>query len=162
MAKPAGSSKIYDLGEAREKIRNFCAYRERSQLEVREKLSSYGLIEAVVDELIVELINENFLNEERFARAFVRGKFQIKKWGRRKINSELYRHGLSDYIMRKAFAEIDEEHYLQTLAEIIQKKLKSLRGSNNFERRGKLASYAISRGFEPELVWDAVKQELPD
>src|SRR5690606_19696103 len=105
------SSKIYDLEEARNRIKAFCTYRERSQREAREKLTSYGLIPPVVDELLVELIQENFLNEERFAKAFVRGKFYIKKWGRNKIKNELYRHELSTYVLNRALEEIEDGAY---------------------------------------------------
>lgn len=149
--------KYVSLQEAREKIRAYCAYRERSQHEVRQKLYEYGLYTDVVNQLISELIQENFLNEERFARAFVRGKFSIKKWGRIKIKQALYPHQLSDYILRKAFAEIDEDQYLSTLEEVITKKSKQVKLKNEFQRNGKIAQYAISRGFEPELVWEVLK-----
>lgn len=149
--------KIYSLDEAREKLRAFCAYRERSQVEVREKLLGYGIIPDVAEELITELIQENFLNEERFARAYVRGKFNIKKWGRQKIKQGLYRHQLSDYVLRKAFEEIDDQKYIETLEALVDKKLRETRIRNEFQRNGKVAAYAISRGFEPDLVWEVVK-----
>ncbi len=151
-------SKIYDLNEAREKIAAFCAYRERSQVEVREKLFSYGLIPEVVDELIMELIQQNFLNEERFARAFVRGKFRIKKWGRQKIKSALYRHGLSVYVLQKAFEEIDDKAYDNTLNDLLEKKYRETRDLNVFRKKGRVARWLISRGFEPDIVWDKLKQ----
>jgi len=155
-------SKIYDLNEARDKISAYCAYRDRSQVEVREKLESYGLIPEAVDQIITELIQDKFLDEERFARSFVRGKFNIKKWGRLKISQALYPHQLSDYVKRKAFSEINEEQYLLTLAEVVSKKKKSARAPSLFQKRGKLAQYAISRGFEPELVWEEIYRQLPD
>lgn len=151
-------SKIYDLNEAREKIAAFCAYRERSQVEVREKLFSYGLIPEVVDELIMELIQQNFLNEERFARAFVRGKFRIKKWGRQKIRNALYRHGLSVYVLQKAFEEIDDKAYDNTLNDLLEKKYRETRDLNVFRKKGRVARWLISRGFEPDIVWDKLKQ----
>lgn len=149
--------KQYSIQEAREKIRAFCAYRERSQYEVRERLYEYGLYTDAVNQEISALIQENFLNEERFARAFVRGKFSIKKWGRVKIKQALYPHQLSDYILKKAFSEIDEEDYLQTLEQVIEKKAKTVKLKNEFERNGKIAQYVISRGFEPSLVWEIIK-----
>lgn len=151
------SKKNYSIQQAREKIRAFCAYRERSQYEVRNKLYEYGLYTDAVNEEISNLIQENFLNEERFARAFVRGKFSIKKWGRAKIKQALYPHQLSDYILKKAFSEIDEEDYLATLRQIIEKKSREVKLKNEFQRNGKIAQYAISRGFEPELVWEVIK-----
>lgn len=155
-------SKIYDLNEAREKISSYCAYRDRSQKEVREKLEAYGLIAEAVDQILTELIQDKFLDEERFARSFVRGKFNIKKWGRIKIEQALYPHHLSDYVKRKAFSEIDEEKYLHTLKEVVRKKAKYIKAPSLFQKRGKLAHYAISRGFEPDLVWEEVYRQLPD
>ncbi|WP_417613244.1 regulatory protein RecX [Owenweeksia hongkongensis] len=149
--------KQYSIQEAREKIRAFCAYRERSQYEVRERLYEYGLYTDAVNQEISSLIQENFLNEERFARAFVRGKFSIKKWGRVKIKQALYPHQLSDYILKKAFSEIEEDQYLKTLQEVIEKKAASVKIKNGFERNGKIAQYVISRGFEPSLVWEMIK-----
>lgn len=156
MMKPK-ANKIYDLEEAREKIRAFCLYRERSHKEVGDKLQSYGLIEDVVGELITELIQENYINEERFARSFVRGKFNQKKWGRQKIRQALYQHQLSDYVLRKAFAEIDEDHYLSTLKELLQKKEATLKDKNSYVRRRKLADYLIRKGYESDLVWDLIR-----
>ncbi len=157
MGPKAENRRIYNLDEAREKIRAYCAYQERSQVEVREKLYSYGLIPEVVDELLVELIQANFLNEERFAKAFVRGKFRAKKWGRRKIGEALYRHNLSDYVLKKAFAEIDEQEYDHTLDELLQKKYRETKDRNIFTRKGKVARWLISRGYESDLVWDKLR-----
>ncbi len=115
---PSQSGKIYDLNEAREKIRAYCLYRERSQKEVREKLLSYGLLPEITDELLTELIQERYLDEERFARAFVRGKYSIKRWGRIKIKQALYPHSLSEYVLRKAFEEIDPDKYYANLLHV--------------------------------------------
>ncbi|MDZ7848540.1 MAG: regulatory protein RecX [Owenweeksia sp.] len=125
--------KEYDLNEVRLKIRVYCSYRERSQTEVRDKLYGYGLIPLAVEELLTELIQENFLNEERFARAYVRGKFGIKKWGRQKIRQGLYRHHLSDYILEKAFSEIDDEIYEKALRDLIVKKKSKIKGMTDFK-----------------------------
>ena len=149
--------KIYDLKEAREKAKAYCAYRDRSQVEVREKLFSYGLLPVVIDEIIVELIQDKFIDEERFARSFVRGKFTIKHWGRNKIKQALYRHDLSPYIMQKSFEEIDEDAYEQTLMMLIEKKSRMILDKNSFRRNGKIAQWLISRGFESELVWEKLK-----
>ena len=151
------AEKIYDLDEARQKIRAYCVYRERSHKEVADKLHEYGLIEEVAGELISELIQENYLNEERFARSFVRGKFQQKKWGRQKIRQALYHHNLSDYILKQAFAEISEEDYQATLEGLFNKKEASLKDRNIYVRRRKLADYLIRKGYESELVWDLIR-----
>lgn len=152
------STKIYDLEIAKEKVQQFCAYRERSQKEVREKLESYGLIPEVVDELLMGLIQNNFVNEERYARAYVRGKFRIKKWGRNKIKQGLYFHKLSDYVLKKAFQEIDDEEYIKTLYQLKEKKLKLLKEKNPYLKNRKLAHWLISRGYESDLVWDAINE----
>ena len=155
---PDPQKKIYELDEAREKIRAFCDYRERSQVEAREKLFSYGLIPEVVDELLVELIQQDFLSEERFARAYVRGKFRIKKWGRQKIRTGLHRHGLSAYVLNKAFAEIDDKAYEETLDELLQAKYRDTRETNVFRKKGRVARWLISRGYEPDIVWDKLRE----
>lgn len=105
----------------------------------------------------MELIQGNFVNEERFARAFVRGKFRIKKWGRNKIKQALYPHKLSAYVLKKAFSEIDEQEYQRVLEEVIAKKASTVKLKNQFDRNGKIAQYAISRGFESDMVWELVK-----
>ncbi len=155
----APEPKRYSVAEAGEKIRHFCAYQERSQYQVRQRLYEYGIYTQDVNQIIVELIEENYLNEERFAKAFVRGKFNIKKWGRIKIKQALYPHKLSDYILKKAFAEIDEAEYLKTLKSVIEKKSREVKIKNDFERKGKIAHYAITRGFEPDMVWEIIKAD---
>jgi regulatory protein len=151
--------KIYDLDEAREKIQAYCAYQERSHREVEEKLRSYGLLEEASGMLLVELIQHNFLNEERFARAFVRGRFRIKQWGRNKIRQHLKHHRISEYALKKAFTEIDKEDYHQALETLAAKKWLATTLKDSFKRRGKVAQYLISRGFEPDLVWEVLKQD---
>ncbi len=153
--------KIYDLDEAREKIQAFCAYQERSQRQVEEKLTSYGLAEEARGQLLVELIQQNFLNEERFARAFVRGRFRIKKWGKNKIRQQLKHHRISAYIMRKAFSEIDETLYLETVRIQAQKKWEATPDKNAFRKKGKVAQYLITRGYESPLVWEVLHENYP-
>lgn len=154
--------KIYDLNEAREKIRAFCLYRERSQQEVATKLQQYGLIPEVRDSLISELIQERYLDEERFARAFVRGKYKIKKWGRYKIKQALYPHHLSDYILKKAFSEIEADQYYRNLCELAAKRWPITKGANEYQRKLKLRSYLGSRGYESDLVQEAIKETIGD
>jgi regulatory protein len=144
--------------QAQKKIEHFCAYRERSQVEVREKLYHYGLIPPEVEALVTGLIEGNFLNEERFAMAYVRGKFEQKKWGRVKIKQGLYPHKISDYLLRKAFKQISEIAYAEVLSEVVAKKYKTTKAPSAFNKKGKVAAYAISRGFEAELVWEEMKK----
>ena len=143
-----------ELKDVREKMAAFCVYRERSQREVRDKLRQFPLSSAEVESLISELIQHNFLNEERFARAYVRGKFYQKGWGRRKIKAGLRYHQLSDYLLRKAFQEIEGEDYREKLQQFLWKHRPSPRPARwTFQERGKLAQQAIRRGYESELVW---------
>ncbi len=156
--KHPSANKVYKLDEARERIRAYCVYRDRSHYEVAEKLREYGLIAEVADQLILELIQENYLSEERFARAFVRGKFNQKNWGRQKIRRALHIHQLSDYVLKKALSEIDEGEYLNTMEKLLQKKDRTLRESNAYIRKRKLAEYLIRKGYENELVWDLIRK----
>lgn len=150
--------KNYDKKSAFLKAQQYCAYQERSQQEVRNKLYDWGLHKDDVENVIVDLISENFLNEERFAIAFAGGKFRIKKWGKVKIRIELRKHHVSPYCINKALASIDLDEYIKTLKEIIAKKAKSITEKNPYKRNYKIATYAISRGFETDLVKEQVAE----
>jgi regulatory protein len=134
-----------------------CAYQERCQQEMRDKLYEWGLHSNEVENIIANLISDNFLNEERFAKAYAGGKFRIKKWGRIKIKIELKKRKISDYCIRKGMQEIDETDYQNTLKEILRKKLKENSKGKLQIRNYKAVQYAISRGFESDLVWDTIK-----
>ena len=135
------------------KMQQFCAIQERSHYEVRNKMLQMGVFEQEAEAIIAKLIEDNFLNEQRFATAFTGGKFRIKKWGRMKIKAELKAHRVSDYSIKIAFSELDETEYLKTLREVLEKKAKYVKSNSERERNFKLAQYAISRGFESELIW---------
>ena len=145
--------------EARQKIYRYCAYQERSHREVREKLYGYGLFRDEVDEILSHLITEGFLNEERFAKAFAGGKCRMQKWGRIKITHELEARGLTPNCIKSGLKEIDEQAYLVTLRELLNRKSDQSSEENAFVKRDKLARYAIQKGFEPELVWSMIKEE---
>lgn len=136
-----------------------CAYQERCQQEMRDKLYEWGLHSNEVENIIADLISTNFLNEERFAKAFAGGKFRIKKWGKVKIKIELKKRKISDYCIRKGLAEIDDKDYINTLKDVISKKLKENAKEKTQIRNYKAAQYAQSRGFEGDLIWDIIKQE---
>lgn len=150
----------YTPNEALARIRHWCDRQERSQQEVRDKLYSWGLHHDDVEELIAELIVGNYLNEERFARAYVSGKFRIKRWGRRKILDGLRAKRISDYCVRKGMEEIDEEEYHQTLNFLTEKKAALLAPKSGAELRAKLLSYLAQKGYEQQLVWEAVDNYL--
>jgi len=139
------------------KISSWCAYQERCHSEVREKL--YGFVQEndVIEEIIFRLISENFLNEERYAKAYAGGKFRIKKWGRIKIRQELKQKGLTENCIRIGLDEIDNADYHKTIALLADKKLPELKNEKNrFVLRKKIADYIIRKGYEPDLVWEAV------
>lgn len=144
--------------QALERLRKYCAYQERSQLEVRHKLVQLGQRGNELDNIIVKLIEEGFLNEERFALAFARGKFRMKDWGRNKIIRELKRKGISEYCINKAMKEIDTGDYRKTFLEVLRKKAPTIKGGNSFTQQQKLSSYLIRKGYEPEMVWEEVKE----
>ena len=140
------------------RICRYCAYQERSHLEVRRKLYSYNLFPSEVEELLARLITEGFLNEERFARAFAGGKFRMKKWGRHKILRALEAHGVSDRCIQRGLKEIDSATYTKTLTSLLTKKLASLKGEDPFKRKQKAGMYAIGKGYESERVWTILKE----
>jgi len=147
--------------QAREKIKRYCAYQERCHQEVRDKLYSFGLYRDDVDEILSELITENFLNEERFARTFAGGKFRLKKWGRLKITDALSAKGVSQNCIRMALTEIDEEDYLLTLEDLIIRKRAMLDVDDLFVLRDRISRYLIQKGFEPDLVWKTLRKLIP-
>jgi regulatory protein len=148
--------------EAKEKIQRYCAYQERSHQEVRKKLFDFGLYSNEVEEMISHLITSNFLNEERFARAFAGGKFRMKKWGRIKIVNALEGHGVSENCIRLGLKEIDNRDYEKTLYTLIDKKADDIDEENIYAKRDKLSKFAIQKGFEPDLVWKVIRELLPD
>ncbi len=156
--KNSPKKKYISKADALDKLQRFCAYQDRCHQEVRTKLIELGIYGDDLEEIIVELIQENFLNEERYARSFARGKFRMKKWGRLRIRQELKFRQISDYCMRKAMSEIEEEDYLKTLTEVIEKKRNQLKEADDYSRKGKLAKYAIGRGFETNLVWEVLNE----
>lgn len=150
--------KYLSKDDALKKMQKFCAYQDRCHKEVRSKLLKLGVYGDTLEEVIMELILEKFLDEERFARSFVRGKFRIKRWGKNRILRELKMRNVSPYCIKKGMEEIEADIYLKTLEEVLVKKNRLLKEPNEFKRRNKLAQYAIGRGFEPNLVWEEVKK----
>lgn len=146
--------------QALQKARHYCGYQERSHTEVKEKLYSFGLRKTDVEELLSTLIEENYLNEERYATMFAGGKFRMKQWGRVKIRYELKQKHVSEYCIKKAMKEIDEDDYLKTLEKLASVKWNSVKGEgvNHFVKMGKTTDYLIQKGFEMELVRAAVSR----
>jgi regulatory protein len=142
--------------EALAKLQRYCAYQDRCHAEVRTKLIELGCYGQDLEDVMASLIEEKFLDEERFARSFARGKFRMKQWGRNRILQELKQRQISDYCIRKAMEEINEQDYLKTLKEVLEKRAGQIAEVDDFARKGKLAQYAMSRGFEGEIVWQVL------
>lgn len=137
-----------------EKMAKYCAYQERCQFEVRSKLFGSGLTDDEIENIICELIAQNFIDELRFARAFSRGKFNIKGWGKIKIKQHLKQKKISDYCINKGLSEISSEDYYCKLTELLQKKNSLLNADNEFVKKQKIARFLIGKGFESEMVWE--------
>lgn len=130
----------------------YCAVAEHCPEDLRHKLLDWGAQEAVVEEIVGRLLQEDFINEGRYCCAFVNDKFRYNKWGRMKIAYQLRRKGLPDEDIRNALESIDEEEYESVLMALLRAKMKGLRGRNDYELRGKLYRFAQSRGFEYALT----------
>lgn len=144
--------------QALQKAKHYCGYQERSHYEVREKLYALGMHKQQVEELISQLIEENYLNEERFAIEFAGGKFRMKQWGRVKIKYELKQKKVSEYCIKKALKQIDEDDYLKSLNTLAKKKWNSIKGEgvNHFVKMSKTTTYLMQKGFESDLIQSAI------
>lgn len=140
------------------KLRHYCAYQERCHSEVKSKCIELGLRGDEIDTAIADLISENFLNEERFARAFAGGKFRTKQWGRKKIQAELKQRQVSAYCIRKGMEEIEDEDYDKTLRGLAVKKYATLKGEQCLKRKYKTMQYLLQKGYETDLVQAIVEQ----
>ena len=156
--KPNESGKnSWSQEEAFEKLTTFCAYQERCPWEVRRKLNEKGIKDEAAEKIISELIAEEFLNEERFARSFARGKFRLKKWGRNRIRMELKMREISEDLIRKGMTEIDPEEYYDTLLSQTEKKWETTREPEVYKKKFKVTQYLMSKGFEMDLVKEAIE-----
>jgi regulatory protein len=151
------TKKSYTINEATKLLENYCAYQERCHKEVEQKLYDINMIPEAKEKIILHLLQHNFLNEERFAKAFVRGKFSIKKWGKIRIVNELKFRNISAYNINSSLKEINNEDYLETLQKIAEKKSPLIKESNLFKKRNKLSTFLISKGYESDLVFKTVK-----
>ena|SRR5687767_422468 len=138
--------------QALQKLKHFCAYQERCHSEVREKLYNLGIWKKDHDEIIASLIEENYLNEERFAIAYAGGKFRIKQWGRVKIKYELKQKDVSEYCIKKALKQIDEDEYIAVLNKLVTKKYAGLKKDQYLVRKKKTTDHLIRKGFEAGLI----------
>ena len=154
--------KRFSPTEALAKIQRYCAYQERSHKEVKTKLYDYGLYTSQVDEIVSQLITDGFLNEERFAKAYAGGKFRMKKWGKLKIKNELEFLGLTKNCIQRGLKEIEAVDYSKTLKTLIKKKSAESKEENLFKKRDKVARFVIGKGYEPDMVWEYVRDLMAD
>ncbi len=145
--------------EAKHKIEAYCAYQERCEKEVTDRLLKWGITGEQIDFLIADLISNNFLNEERFADAFVSGKVRIKRWGRIKIKQHLKQKQISTYSLNKALANIDEDTYLQNIQYLAEKKKKDLRvkAELTWSDKSKIQRFLASKGYENDIIFETIK-----
>ena len=139
--------------EAKVKAAKFCAYQDRTQQEVRDRLYKMNLYPDEVEIIISELLEEGFINEERYAKSYARGKFYQNKWGKNKILNGLKQKGLTEYCIKKALSEIDESEYEKLILKLIYKKQKQLNEKDKFIRNNKIAMFLYSKGFEKDIIW---------
>jgi len=154
-------TQILNIGpeKAFQKIRQFCAYQERNHHEVKDKLYGYGLYKEQIETLISQLIEENFLNEERYAIAFAGGRFRIKDWGKVKIKYEMKKNQISDYCIKKALLTIKPEEYRQKLQKLFEAKLKTVRAEKNiYNKKRKLQNYLLQKGYESSLISELLQE----
>ena len=144
--------------QSRAKAMKYCAYQERTQQEVRDKLYGYGLYPDAVEEVLTDLISEDFVNEERYAQSFARGKFRQNRWGRIKIRRELQQKQLSRYCIEKGLQEIDSEAYAETLFKLMSDKWALLAQEETYARKHKTVRYVLGKGYEAELAWKVINE----
>ena len=144
--------------EALKKIKHYCAWQERCHSEVKDKLYSFGLRTNAVDIILSNLIEDNYLNEERFAITYAGGKFRMKNWGRKKIQYELQQKGVNKANIKIALKELDEHEYLKTLKKLAGKKWLLLAGEHYLTRQAKITSYLLQKGYEHTLISNIVSE----
>jgi len=138
------------------KMKQYCAYQERSMFDVKRKLDSFHLQEGMIEKIIIELENENYLDEARYAKVFANGKLRINKWGKNKIYAALQRKQVPEFFILQGLSEIDEQEYIHVLREVISAKSRELKETDYDKHNKKLAKFAIAKGFESRMVWDVL------
>ena len=151
-AKPLTSDQVLD------KIAKYCAYQERCVKDVRDKMKTYDISQEDREKILDYLLDNRFVNDERFAKSFVRGKINQSGWGMNKIRFHLVQKGIAKEIIDEALEQTDEEVYRQRLIDILRVKAKSVKAETEFEKKRKLAAFAMQKGFEGPLVWEVLKE----
>ena len=150
--------KSYTFEEIKQKLANYCIYQDRCHQEVEQKMQDFLLIPEAKDEIMLYLINENYLNEERFARSYIRGKFYLKNWGRIKIKNNLKFKGVSEKLINKCMDEIDEADYQKTIEKLYNAYFSEQKGLKNYQKAMKTVRYLISKGYEYECILNTINE----
>jgi len=151
-------SENFTIKEIEFKLKQYCSYQDRCHSEVESKLSKFNLISQAKDQILFNLINEDYLNETRFCKSFVRGKFKIKNWGKRRIIQELKSRKISEFNIKKGLSEINEFDYQEKFENLFNKKLSSLENLNSIDKKKKIFSYLQYRGWETNLIYEKINQ----
>ena len=152
------AKKSITISDAKKNIEHYCAYQERCHKEVINKLKNLGIIQNAIDIIVADLIQNNYLNETRFAQSFARGKFRIKKWGKVKIRRELNKREISEYNIKMGMKEISNSDYEETFNKLLDKKLSELSHLSESEKKRKVLNYLSYRGWEVEKIFEALRK----
>jgi len=152
------TKKTYTVQEATKKLEHYCAYQERCHKEVVQKLTGMYMIPEAIDVIVVHLLQHNFLNEERFSKTFVSGKFRIKAWGRGRLTFELKKKDISKVNINQALAEISDVEYNDFFNDLAEKRANLLKELDKYKKKKKFIDYFLYRGWEPYLVYDKANE----
>jgi len=160
VAKFMIEKKYFSIEEIKRKLERYCAYQDRCHKEIETKLREFVLIEEAKNQIILHLMEHDFVNEERFSKSFARGKFRIKKWGKQRIVRELKQRSVSEYNIKTALKEIDEEKYIATIYEIAERRNAIITEENPYKRKKKLSDFLMRKGYEYDLIYATIKDVL--
>ncbi len=148
--------KLFTFDEIKQKLVNYCVYQDRCHAEVEQKMREFVLIPEAKEEILLYLMKENYLNEERFTRSYIRGKFNIKQWGKNKIKIHLKQKGITEKLITKSFDEIDDEDYLKIIKKLYENHFSKQKGLQVYQKKSKTIKYLLSRGFEYENILQVI------
>ena len=153
------NNKVYTVKEATERIQSFCAIQDRCQWEVEKKMKEWEISDEIIKNILTDLILDKFVDEQRFSESFCRGKFRIKRWGKVKIKNELKIKKISKNCINKGLLQIENKEYMKVLKDLYIKKRNSLKDTNQFIRKGKIAKHLQQKGFESKLIWELINKD---
>ena len=153
------NNKVYTVKEATERIQSFCAIQDRCQWEVEKKMKEWEISDEIIENILTDLILDKFVDEQRFSESFCRGKFRIKRWGKVKIKNELKIKKISKNCIDKGLLQIKNEEYMEVLKYLYIKKRNSLKDTNQFIRKGKIAKHLQQKGFESNMIWELINKD---